>query len=336
VSIARNEGAVWQRASVRSAWQRTSVRSLAVLLSVLLVVLFLAANWPLIDSSAGRLGSADRRWLAAAVLAACMTWVCSATAQQGAVVETLPPLRLLAAQFAASAANHVLPAGIGGNAVNLRFLIRRGLTPTRSVAALAVRACSAAIGRVVLLLALLSLFPGALDFQRLAPDGLHLSVPGHPLLMSAIAAVLVAAILLLPRCARLLRSRLRVLLASVATDVRTLHGNPARVAALWGGSLAFPAAHACVMVAVSRAVHMSVPVSGVLVAYLFASTAAGWLPTPAGLGSLDAALALALVTAGASAVAATSAVLGYRLVTAWLPLVPGVLVFGALVRYREL
>jgi uncharacterized membrane protein YbhN (UPF0104 family) len=312
------------------------VRSLAVLLSVLLVGLFFASNWPLIDSSAGRLGSADRKWLAVSGFAAVMTWVCSATAQQGAVVETLPPLRLLAAQFAASAANHVLPAGVGGNAVNLRFLIRRGLTPTRSVAALAVRACSAALGRIVLLLALLSLFPNALHFHRLAPNGLSFSVPGHPLLMSVLAAALLAVGLLLPRCTRLLRSRLRAFTASVATDVRRLHGKPARVAALWGGSLAFPAAHACVMVAVSRAVHMSVPVSGVLVAYLFASTAAGWLPTPAGLGSLDAALALALVTAGASAVAATSAVLGYRLVTAWLPLIPGVLVLGALVRYREL
>jgi uncharacterized membrane protein YbhN (UPF0104 family) len=57
---------------------------------------------------------------------------------------------------------------------------------------------------------------------------------------------------------------------------------------------------------------------------------------PAGLGSLDAALGLALVSAGASAVAATSAVLGYRLVTTWLPLVPGVLVLAVLVRRREL
>jgi uncharacterized membrane protein YbhN (UPF0104 family) len=35
-------------------------------------------------------------------------------------------------------------------------------------------------------------------------------------------------------------------------------------------------------------------------------------------------------------VAATSAVLGYRLVTTWLPLVPGVLVLAVLVRRREL
>lgn len=117
MSIARNEGAGWQRASVRS---------MAVLLPLVAVAALVTSRWAMIGSSAGQLGSADGEWLAVACLAAFMTWVCSATAQQGAVVERLPPGLLLAAQFAASAANHVLPAGVGGNAVNLRFLVRRG------------------------------------------------------------------------------------------------------------------------------------------------------------------------------------------------------------------
>lgn len=325
MSIARNEGALWQR---------NAMRSLAVLLPVAAVAVLAVSKWPLIGSSAGRLGEADGAWLTVAAFAAFMTWVCSATAQQGAVVEPLPPGLLLAAQFAASAANHVLPAGLGGNAVNLRFLIRRGLTPTRSVTALTVRATAAVIGRVVLLLTLLALFPGALHLHRLAPH--RPALPGRPSLIVAVVVLLTVGAVLLTRYAGRLRARLRSFLAAMAGDVRTLHGNRARVAALWGGSLAFPAMHAAVVVAVIRAVHSPVPVSGVVVAYLFASTAAGWLPTPAGLGSLDAALGLTLVAAGASAVAATSAVLGYRLVTAWLPLIPGVLVLAVLVRRREL
>ncbi|WP_225846650.1 lysylphosphatidylglycerol synthase domain-containing protein [Streptomyces sp. HPF1205] len=326
MSIARNEGAVRQRAA--------AVRSLAMLLPVLAVAALAATKWPLIDSSAGRLGAANAGWMAVAGIAAGLTWVCSATAQQGAVVETLPPGRLLAAQFAASAANHVLPAGLGGNAVNLRFLVRRGLNPARAVAALAVRASAAVVGRVVLLLVLLAVFPDALRLSRLMPG--RPVPPGHPLLLVAGAAAVPALALVLLRYARRLRDRLREFLASVARDVRALHTSKARVAALWGGSLAFPAAHAAVVVAVSRAVHMAVPVSAVALAYLFASTAAGWLPTPAGLGSLDAALALTLVTAGASGVTAASAVLGYRLVTTWLPLIPGVVVLAVLVRRRVL
>ncbi|SCD49829.1 Uncharacterized membrane protein YbhN, UPF0104 family [Streptomyces sp. DvalAA-14] len=334
MTVTRTQDTLWQRVPGRSARQRTALRSAAVLLPMVLVALFLVRQWPLIDSSAARLSSADPGWLGAAGFAAFMTWVCSATALQGAVVRRLPPLRLLASQFAASAANHVLPAGVGGNAVSLRFLIRRGLTPTHSVTSLAVRAGAAGLARVVLLVTLLLLFPSALHFHRLAPGGLVL--PGQPLLIGAVAVLLLVVAMLLPRCARLLRSRLRGFLTSVADDLRALHHNRYRVAGLWGGSLAFPMMHAAVMVAVIRAVHAPVPVSGVLVAYLFASTAAGWLPTPAGLGSLDAALGLALVTAGASVVAATSAVLGYRLFTAWLPLIPGAVVLAVLVRCREL
>ncbi|MER7188349.1 lysylphosphatidylglycerol synthase domain-containing protein, partial [Streptomyces hyaluromycini] len=60
------------------------------------------------------------------------------------------------------------------------------------------------------------------------------------------------------------------------------------------------------------------------------------LPTPGGLGSLDAALALALTASGTPAAAAASAVLGYRLLTVWLPLLPGLLVLGVLIRRRAL
>ena len=47
-------------------------------------------------------------------------------------------------------------------------------------------------------------------------------------------------------------------------------------------------------------------------------------------------LALALAATGATGIAATSAVLGYRLLTVWLPLAPGLLVLGLLVRRKLL
>ncbi|MEU4087860.1 lysylphosphatidylglycerol synthase domain-containing protein, partial [Streptomyces aureus] len=57
---------------------------------------------------------------------------------------------------------------------------------------------------------------------------------------------------------------------------------------------------------------------------------------PGGLGSLDAALALALTLAGAPGDAAASTVLGYRLLTVWLPLIPGLVALGVLIRRRVL
>jgi uncharacterized membrane protein YbhN (UPF0104 family) len=109
-----------------------------------------------------------------------------------------------------------------------------------------------------------------------------------------------------------------------------------RAAALWGGSLAFAALHSLVVIAVTQAVGLPLPPLQVALLYLAASSAAALLPTPGGLGSLDAALALALTVSGAPGAAAASAVLGYRLLTVWLPLLPGLVVLGVLVRRKAL
>ncbi|MCG0064493.1 MULTISPECIES: lysylphosphatidylglycerol synthase domain-containing protein [Streptomyces] len=295
-------------------------------LVVLLGALYLARrHWPAVESGAVRLAVADQGWLLLGATAALGTWAASALAQQGAVVRRLPGPRLLAAQFAASAANHLLPAGLGAGAVNVRFLMRCGLPAGRSAGALAVKAAAGATARLALLALLALLAPACPGLLRLP------HVPPTAVAVAAGVAVLGAAVLatpLWPRCRRAL--------TAVLADIRALHACPARAAALWGGSLAFAALHALVLVAVTRAVALPLAPLQVALLYLAASSAAALLPTPGGLGSLDAALALALTAAGTSGAAVASAVLGYRLLTVWLPLVPGLLVLAVLVRRKAL
>ncbi|ALV31606.1 lysylphosphatidylglycerol synthase domain-containing protein [Streptomyces sp. CdTB01] len=275
-------------------------------------------HWPVLRTGAVRLAVADQRWLLAGALAAGATWVCAALAQQGAVRRRLPAGPLVAAQFAATAAGQLLPAGIGAATVGLRFLVRCGLTPGRSAAALAVKAAAGAVVRGALLVALAAGCPGVLR------------MPPVPVAGAAVLAVVLCG------AGAVLWRRCRPGLAAVLADLRALHARPARAAALWGGSAAFVALHALVLVAVTRAVALPLAADRVALLYLAASGAAALLPTPGGLGSLDAALALALTAAGAPAPAAASVVLGYRLLTGWLPLLPGLLVLGVLVRRRTL
>ncbi|OIJ68979.1 hypothetical protein WN71_005010 [Streptomyces mangrovisoli] len=282
----------------------------------------LRGHWAVVRTGALRLAVADQGWLAVAGAAACGTWVCAALAQQGAVVPRLPGGRLLAAQFAASAAGHLVPAGVGGSAVSLRFLMRCGLPAGRSASALAVKAAAGGVARGALIAVLVPLSPGLLRVP-------HVPV-GAVVALAAVLAVVAALV------GGTLRARCRRALAVVLADVRAVHLRPPRAAALWGGSLAFAAAHSLVVVAVARAVALPLPPTRVALLYLAASGAAALLPTPGGLGSLDAVLALALTAAGAPAATAASAVLGYRLLTVWLPLFPGLLVLGALVRRRAL
>ncbi|MGV4980695.1 lysylphosphatidylglycerol synthase domain-containing protein [Streptomyces sp. NPDC001709] len=293
------------------------------LCAVLLGAVYLARrHWAVVESGAGRLAGADQGWLLLGATAALCTWAASALAQQGAVVRRLPGPRLVAAQFAASAANHLLPAGLGAGAVNLRFLMRCGLPAGRSASALAVKATAGAAVRLALIALLAPACPGLLHPPHLTPTTLAVAL-GTLLLLAALPAT--------PWWARCRRA-----LSAVLADLRALHGCPARAAALWGGSLAFAGLHCLVLIAVTQAIELPLPPLQVALLYLAASSAAALLPTPGGLGSLDAALALALTVSGAPGAAAASAVLGYRLLTVWLPLLPGLLVLGVLVRRKAL
>ncbi|MEU1409824.1 lysylphosphatidylglycerol synthase domain-containing protein [Streptomyces sp. NPDC005728] len=306
-----------------AAGRRRAYWHTPVFLAVLLCAAYPARqHWPVVEAGALRLAVADHGWLLLGAVAAVGTWAASALAQQGAVARRLPGPRLLAAQFAASAAGHLLPAGLGAGAVNLRFLMRCGLPAGRSAGALAVKATAGAAVRLALIAALAPLCPSLLR----AP---HVS-------WAAVAAVLGAAVLLGALLAGPLRLRCRRALASVLADIRAVHARPARAGALWGGSLAFAALHSLVLIAVTRAVELPLPSLQVALLYLAASSAAALLPTPGGLGGLDAALGLALTASGAPAATAASAVLGYRLLTVWLPLVPGLLVLTLLVRRKAL
>ncbi|MFK4101937.1 lysylphosphatidylglycerol synthase domain-containing protein [Streptomyces sp. NPDC019531] len=302
--------------------RRRAYGQLALTFAVLAAAGWLARrHWPVLETGALRLAVADQGWLLVAATAAAATWVCSALALQGAVLRPLPPRRLVAAQFAASAANQLLPAGLGTGAVNLRFLMRCGMSAGRSATALAVKATAGGLTRAALIAVLAAACPGVLKLPRLAA--------GWPALAGAGAAVSVLLTAVLwPRCRRAM--------ALVLTDIRTIHARPHRAAALWGGSLGFAVLHALVLIAVTRAVALPLAPPLVALLYFAASSAAALLPTPGGLGSLDAALALALTAGGAPGVGAASAVLGYRLLTVWLPLLPGLLVLAVLVRRKAL
>lgn len=303
----------------------TEGRRLCLRLGITLSVLaaagcVLATHRATLDSGTDQLAAADGEWLVLACFATVATWVCAAVAQQGAVVERLPRGRLVAAQFAACAANHILPAGAGASLVNLRFLTRCGLSARRSATALAVKAAVGGTVRCVLGVALLVASPGAVPLPARLP---HLLI-WAPVAVAAVVPALAAS------------GRLRRAAGRAVADVREVHRSRGRACALWGGSVAFALLHACVVVAVVHALGLALPTSHVVMAYLVASGAAALLPTPGGLGSLDAALAFALTAAGAPGHTAVSAVIGYRLLTGWLPMAPGLLVLGLLARRSAL
>lgn len=303
-------------------------RTAAAVVPLLGVAGWAAWHRGMLASGWNGLVAADRGWLAAALAATALGWVAVAVARQGTVIEPLPAGRLLATQVAATAANQIAPAGIGAGALNLRFLRGCGLPLGRTSAALALYSLAESVGRVALLAGLLVAFPHTLRVRGLVPDGATVVV-----VVAATAGAVLAAVTATV-AVRPLRRLVAGFLATALADARSLHMRPARALALWGGSLAFPALQAAALVAVAQALALPVPAPHVAIAYLAATCLAAGVPTPGGVGSVDAALGVALVAAGAPAATATSAVLGYRIITAWLPLLPAAVTLGALLRRK--
>ncbi len=305
---------------------RPTLPQVLCLLPLVAVAVWLVAHRSLLWTGVRQALHADGPWLLAAVACTALGFVAVSFARQGTVRERLPPARLLVTQFAAGAANHLLPSGIGASAVNIRFLSRCGLPPARYSAALALYFLAEGVSRVGLLLAVLLVCPEALRLQELLPERVGLS------LAAAVAAAAAAVLLLTALAIRPVRRAVARFLATALTDIRDLHTRPARALALWGGSLAFPALQAAGLVAVALSMGLRLPVAHVVLAYLAATVVAAFVPTPGGLGSVDAALVVAMVAIGAPVAAATATVLAYRVITVWLPLLPGALVLGVLVR----
>jgi uncharacterized membrane protein YbhN (UPF0104 family) len=97
------------------------------------------------------------------------------------------------------------------------------------------------------------------------------------------------------------------------------------------GSIGYWAWDNAVLWATFHAVGADVPLSIVLMGYLIGQLG-GLLPIPGGVGGIDGGLIGTLVVFGAPAAATTAAVLAYRVILFWLPLVGGAVAFISLRR----
>jgi uncharacterized membrane protein YbhN (UPF0104 family) len=264
-------------------------------------------------------------WLLVAIAAAAATWVCSGLSQQGAVSSTLPLGRLVAAQFAGTFANQFTPAGLGGGAVNVRFLRRNGSTSSAALAAVGLTQLAGVVVHLSLLAAVLLADPSLAD--SLPADAGHF--PGWliPLLGAIFAAALGVAVL----AQSWIVTRLRGLWSQTVSALSHLR-TPRRIAELLLGSVGLTVAHIAVLYGILRALDTTPPILAVAAAYLLATTAAALVPTPGGVGGLDACLGMLLYGSGIASPTAVAAVLAYRLLTSWLALVPSAFTLNALVR----
>jgi hypothetical protein len=132
-------------------------------------------------------------WLSLGLGANVCIWVGGILTQLGSSPMRLPIGRLFAVQVARSFLKHLLPAGLGAMAMNVRFLQRSGLTRPAALAAVGLNASATLMTQVLLLAVAVVVAPSLLIqasfFRRQA------SLPEPRARMAAVAAIALAVLL---------------------------------------------------------------------------------------------------------------------------------------------
>ncbi|MEV5837628.1 lysylphosphatidylglycerol synthase domain-containing protein [Nocardia sp. NPDC052112] len=273
------------------------------------------------------LDEAQWQWFVGAAAMSAATYAAAALAVMGAGPRRLAFGRTMNVQLATSFANLLMPYGIGGTAVNERYLERSGLSRATAVAAVASLVTTGAVLHLIELTGA-GIWLG--NTRLLLADALP---SGWGLLIGFVAAMtaLGVAIAVLMRRPDLLAD-IRDAAGSMADILR----HPHRAALLFGGQVGVNIAY---IAALGFSVHAfgGSPSAALVAAVFLGGLALGAAsPTPAGLGVVEAALVAGLMVGGVPSGPAVAGVLAYRLMTFWLPAGLGFFSFKSLQRHHLL
>lgn len=270
------------------------------------------------------IGGANWLWVIVALLFSALTYVAAAVSLLGFVPEKVPFGRTVLAQVAASFAKLVAPAAIGGVALNTRFLQRAGVRPGLAVASVGASQLFGLASHIILLLTF-GYITGTERTPSVSPS--RTVIAG--LLTAAVLALVVAAI---PALRKFVSTRVRSLFAGVVPRMLDVLQRPQKVVAGIGGMLLLTAAFVMCLDASIRAFGGDLSYASIAVVFLAGNALGSAAPTPGGVGAVEAALITGLTFAGLPYEIATPAVFLFRLMTFWLPVLPGWLSFTHLTR----
>ena len=275
-----------------------------------------------LDDLVGALRGASWAWLAVAFVVGMLSAPAAALSYWGSTRRPLPFGGLTAVQVASTFTGRLTPGSVGGIGLNMLYLERAGSTRTEAASAVTLNVAGGVVVHAVLfMLAALQIGLGSLRQGLQVPTG-------WPVL-AAVAVVLVAAGAALGT--PLGRRRVvRPVMEMSRTLVDTLR-HPGRASALLGGSALVTAANALAFLATVHAFGIQGPSTLQVVAvYVGGAAIAAAAPTPGGLGAVEAALVAALASVGVASTVAVAAVLSFRLLTFWLPILPGMVAYRLL------
>mgnify|MGYP000871962864 CR=1 FL=1 len=287
--------------------------------TVLMAVVALVAVWTLLaqldfQQVSAAVSQANIWWMLAALFFSVATYVGAGLTLVAFSPERLSLWRSTEVHLASAVVSLVAPAGVGGAAINLRFLNRKGVPTAVGVATVALVQVVQFIVTVVLLVVL----------AAMTGQSTGLTLPSGWVLVAAGAVVVVAAVVLtIPKARTWAWAKIEPTYRQVWPRLVWVMSNPVRLALGVGGALMLSLSYILSFSASLWAFGYTVPFAVLAITYLASNTVGSIVPSPGGIGPVELALTAGLVAAGVPYGVALSTAIVYRLVTFWIPIPVG-------------
>jgi len=233
---------------------------------------------------------------------------------------------LIAVQAAGGFANKLMPAGLGSMTLSARYLLHHGHNVSQAVAVASTNNMIGVFGHLILLaFAMPSLTQGPL------PITVNNSINAYHLLI--IGSVFSLGIFIIFK--NWGKKLVRIIKQSIK-QIREYQKQPGTLFIALIISICITGAYSVILQACVQAVGTHILPSEALLAISAGLMGTSVMPTPGGAGGAEAGIALVLSGFGLPVTLAISSALIYRLLTFWLPFLPGFFVFEWLQLKRQL
>lgn len=289
---------------------RFNIRFFVSLVLAIIAIAVIATQWHPQEVFAA-LKHANNLMVLLCFIFSMLAWVGSAITLGSFMDDQKPSSTVLFASQAASGFTAVsMPAGVGPAFVNMQLLKKNGYNSTQATAITsAVWLIQALITTIVLLV--IGIFTGKNVLSGMIPTHMLITVIG-------IITLLICTLMAIPKARKIIRKHYLPILSDYGRQVKELVSHPLQ---LIGGSFGAIVLVACIglgyWVALLAFGYYANPWETILL-FILANTAGSAIPTPGGLGAVEASLTFAFTSVGVPPTIALSATLLYRLMFYWL------------------
>lgn len=309
----------------QSFWRRHA--RLLVQIGVLLAaIIILTPQFIVLSHHLDELKNVQISWLVVAFGAIMVSNFFAAGSYMALASEKLPLGRTALVQLASLFANRILPSGLGSLGLNTLYL-NKSLSISKTSAA-----TIAGTNNVLGIIAFNFCFGLALIFSSTQLQDRVLPHVSRTWLVTVAAIILAALVFCI--VSKSISKKIKQVFRQALITLRQLLKKPDRVLLAILANAGITACYVAALWCSAQAAGINIDLASIFIVFAVGNLALAVSPTPGGLGPTELALIAALATIGVGNTSALIVVIGFRVSSYWLPVIPGYLAFRHLVKQK--